>query len=53
MKFEDRDIILVEVFPCNSKDELHARETYFIDSNICVNKIGAYRSEEQLKEQNK
>ena len=42
MKFEDAKIILVENFPCNTKDELHSREQYYIDTNDCVNKQKAY-----------
>jgi hypothetical protein len=33
------DIVLVELFPCNTKEELHARERYFIENNECVNKV--------------
>jgi len=38
--FENNDytIILVELFPCDSKDELLMRERYWIDNNECVNK---------------
>jgi hypothetical protein len=31
-------ISLVENVPCNSKDELSARERYYIVNNVCVNK---------------
>jgi hypothetical protein len=31
-------IVLVEAFQCNSKDELKAREKYYIDNFECVNK---------------
>jgi hypothetical protein len=34
----DYDIILIELYPCNSKDELLARERYYKDTLICVNK---------------
>jgi hypothetical protein len=50
----DYDIILVE--KCNnitSKDELHARERYFIENNNCVNKIIPGRSIQQYKLANK
>jgi len=30
-------IILVELFPCNSKEELYKRERYYIENNECVN----------------
>ena len=33
------DIVLIESYPCNSKDELHARETYHTNNIDCVNKI--------------
>ena len=36
--FDNVDIILIENCPCNSKDELHAREAYYIKSLDCVNK---------------
>ena len=33
------EIILVELCPCNSKDELHARERFHIENTVCVNKV--------------
>jgi hypothetical protein len=33
------DIVLIESYPCNSKDELHARERYHTNDIDCVNKI--------------
>jgi hypothetical protein len=39
IKHEDAKIILIEAFPCNNSDELHARERYYIENtNNCVNK---------------
>jgi len=38
VSFESAKIILVENFPCNTKEELLARERYWIDNNTCVNK---------------
>jgi hypothetical protein len=32
------DIVLVEKFPCECKEELHAREKYYIENNDCLNK---------------
>mmetsp|Transcript_51460 Transcript_51460/g.101608 ORF Transcript_51460/g.101608 Transcript_51460/m.101608 type:complete len:92 (+) Transcript_51460:100-375(+) len=29
LEMDDYDIVLLEKYPCNSKDELHARERYF------------------------
>jgi hypothetical protein len=34
----DYDIILIESIPCASKDELHRRERFYIESLDCVNK---------------
>tara|TARA_R110000803_G_scaffold156310_1_gene220844 strand:+ start:70 stop:681 length:612 start_codon:yes stop_codon:yes gene_type:complete len=31
-------IVLIENFPCNTKDELYSRERYYIENNVCVNK---------------
>lgn len=36
--FNDAKIYLVELYPCNSKEELTAREGYYIKNNNCVNK---------------
>lgn len=35
----DYDIVLIENYPCNSKDELYARERYWTQNTKCVNKI--------------
>ena len=54
------DIILLEIYPCNTKDELHARERYYIESNECVNKniparthIDYVKYQKLYREQNK
>jgi hypothetical protein len=36
---DDYDIVLIELFPCNSKEELYARESHYCQSITCVNKI--------------
>jgi hypothetical protein len=36
---DDYDIVLIELFPCNSKEELHARESHYTHTIQCVNKI--------------
>jgi hypothetical protein len=36
---DDYDIVLIENYPCNSKDELHARESYYSQNMDCVNKV--------------
>ncbi len=47
------DIILIESVDCISKDELHARERYFIESIVCVNKLIPIRTKQEKKEHNK
>jgi hypothetical protein len=39
LKYNNCKIILIENYPCNSKDELISREQYWIDKNkdICIN----------------
>ena len=37
MENNDYDIILIEDFPCNSKDQLFARERYYTNEIECVN----------------
>ena len=39
LKNGDYDIVLIETFPCNSKDELFARERHWTNNVECVNKI--------------
>lgn len=45
LKFNDAKIILIENFPCSSKDELRQREQFWIDQNkdICINKNNSFR----------
>jgi hypothetical protein len=33
----DVDIILIENYPCNNKEELHSRERFHIENNKCIN----------------
>jgi hypothetical protein len=40
----DYDIVLLEKCPCDSKEELHKRERYYIESIECVNKVIPGRS---------
>jgi hypothetical protein len=47
------DIVLVEKFPCNSKDELLQRERYYIENNECVNKCIPIRTIEENYELDK
>jgi hypothetical protein len=50
---ENYSIELVEAFPCNNKDELHAREGYWIRSIDCVNKVIVGRTPKEYCENNK
>lgn len=42
------DIVLVENYPCNSKDELHSRERHWIETNECINKIIPCRTKKNI-----
>jgi len=42
LAYPDAEIVLVENYPCNSKDELHAREHFYISNNTCVNQRGKH-----------
>ena len=53
LKNDDYNIYLIELFPCNSKDELHAREGHHIKSNDCVNKVIAGRTMKEYLTDNK
>jgi hypothetical protein len=37
--YEDAYIELLESYPCNTKEELNARETYYIRTMECCNKV--------------
>ena len=49
----DYDIILIEYYPCESKEELHSRERYWIESFECVNKIRPTRTRKEYYEENR
>lgn len=49
LKGENYKIVLIELFPCKSKDELRMREQYYIDSMDCINKYSAYTTKEEAK----
>ena len=46
-------IELVELYPCQSREELRKREGYHIQNNECVNKRVAGRSGKEYREQNR
>lgn len=43
----DYHIILVEKYSCNNKDELHARERWYIENNECCNKVVVGRTHKE------
>lgn len=47
------DIILVEEFKCENKNQLEARERYFIENNECINKNIPTRTLKEYLEVNK
>lgn len=53
LKYDDAKIYLVETFPCNSREELEARERHWIKNSDCVNRIQPGRTDKQYYEDNK
>lgn len=47
------DVVLIENFPCSSKDELHARERYWIEQLACVNKYIPGRTIVEYRQNNR
>jgi len=50
---ENCEIILLELYPCNSKDELSAKEAHYIKTLNCVNKVIPGRTQKQYVQDNK
>jgi len=50
---ENCSIVLLESYPCESKDELHAREAHFIKTIQCVNKYIPGRTIKEYYKANK
>ncbi len=46
------DIVLIENYSCNNKEELHARERYWIEQYDCVNKIIPTRTQHEYRNDN-
>jgi hypothetical protein len=53
IKNNNYDIILVENYPCNSKEELYSRERNYIENNECCNKNLPISSKKEWYENNK
>jgi hypothetical protein len=48
------DIVLCEEYPCETKEQLHMRERWYIENNECVNKVNPIRTnDEKLEYQQK
>lgn len=50
---QNYDIVLLELCPCDTKDNLHARERHYIESLNCVNKIVVGRTDIEYQDVNK
>ena len=51
---DDYEIVLEESYPCDSKEELHKRERYYIEhTDNCVNKVIPTRTHKEYKADNK
>jgi hypothetical protein len=46
-------IVLVENYPCNTKEELHQRERWYIENHTCVNKCIPCRTPAEHYQDNK
>ena len=53
LKYADYYIELLELYPCDSKIELHKREGELIRSNECVNKVIPGRTKKEYYNNNK
>jgi gas vesicle protein len=53
LKYSDARILLVELYPCNSKMELEAKEAIYIRNNDCVNKFIPQRTAKEWRQDNK
>ena len=49
---ENCQIVLIELCPCDSNDELKAREAYYIKTKDCVNKNIPGRTKKEYREDN-
>jgi hypothetical protein len=49
----DYEIVLVEDYPCERKEQLHQRERFYIETMECVNKQIPTRTDKQYREDNK
>ena len=52
-EFDNVQIVLIENYPCKNKEELHARERYWIENLECVNKVIPTRNKKEHYQDNK
>lgn len=49
VKYDDAQIILIELFPCGTKDELLSRERFHLEQNKnCINKVIPKRTKKEI-----
>jgi len=53
LELGDYEIVLLELYPCNSKDELHMRERHYIETLDCVNRFIPGRTVKEYRLNNK
>jgi hypothetical protein len=54
IKLGDVDIVLLEEYPCENKEQLHKRERFYIENtNNCVNKKMPIQTRKEYREKNK
>ena len=53
LKFNNVQIVLVEDYPCERKEQLHSRERFWIENNKCVNKCIPCRTLKEYRDDNK
>jgi hypothetical protein len=53
IQFDDAEAILLENYPCDTKEQLHSRERYYIENNVCVNKFIPTRTQAEYYEDNR
>lgn len=49
LKNNDYEIILIENYPCNNREELLMRERYYVDNMDCVNKRQPISTKEETR----
>jgi len=53
MENNDYEIVLVQEYPCDNKEQLHRMERFYIENTACVNKCIPTRTVKEYHEQNK